>query len=274
MELNDRTNIWSELFTGGKRTLSLVLNPPFNGVYDRISPTFTNRNICDTSRGSAFRSLKSIFFFYSFFLSYEVLCMWSERWAASSFASQWLFPALSLWSRRARPQQTSRHVIARGSSARPLFTSTLIYGARALTGLAGARSSRVSGQSEKRFRHLFVQSRSRKYSRDQLCFWSVTGGALFWWIKCDRLRSAAETSRDAEIYRLKTRYYVKKSPNVRGIKWEFEENAWIVSKQNRTPVRLNWGMWRLSEVLRSSFNRSASTLFFEFSVRYNFIKLY
>lgn len=99
-------------------------------------PTFTSRKISDTSLGSAFRNLYSIFFFYSFFLSLEVLGMWSGRLDASSFASEWLYPhsqplVQTRLSRQEHPVKVTLGWVAAVELPPPLFTSGLyIPGAR------------------------------------------------------------------------------------------------------------------------------------------------
>ena len=80
------------------------MNPGFDrhidrwaGLFIRFYPvhTFMSRNMSGTSRGSAFRSLNmSVFFFYSFFLFWEVLWR-SEAKDISSFASRGPYPPLA-----------------------------------------------------------------------------------------------------------------------------------------------------------------------------------
>lgn len=152
--------------------------------YAKCQITFTIRSISGTSFDSAFRNLYSIFFFYSFFFSLEVLCMWSERLVASSFASEGLFTPNQPLSERVfrfkhikkEPPRLGRR---RAVNCLVFVYIESLYRARAKTRLVSFHKSHISVESATPSVLMFAQSVEEGYSRDR-CFHSPSdGGHVF-----------------------------------------------------------------------------------------------
>ncbi len=175
------------------RSYRLILKTPLSTsvgrFWSRAYVTFTSRNISDTSLGSAFRNLYSIFFFYSFFLSLQVLCTWSERLDVSSFASEWLFPhsqplVRTRSSTQGHPVEVALGWVAAVQLSVPLLTSLYLYPARAATRLVDPCSAQISGESATPYCHV-LSNRSLRHAYVRSLFWFWHRRSLFMIFKAE-----------------------------------------------------------------------------------------